>query len=464
MKRILASETIKYLNKKVLLKGWVNTKRNLGKLIFVDLRDISGLVQILLIPQNLDENSKKILKKVKEECVIEVEGIVQKRPENQINEKLLTGEIEVLAKRISLLSEAKVLPFPIDNENIKPTEKLKLRYRYLYLRRKKMKENLISRYKIIKFLRDFLDKEGFTEIETPILTRGTPEGAREFIVPSRIHQGKFYVLPQSPQQFKQLLMIAGFEKYFQVCRCFRDEDTRNDRQPEFTQLDLEMSFIEEKDIFKLVEKMMLSLIRKLFPNKKITQIPFPVISFNEAISKYNTDKPDLRKDKNDQDELAFCWIYPRPLFEYSETEKKIVSAHHPFTSPMEKDLEILEKDPLKVMARAYDLVLNGNEIAGGSIRISQKDLQFKIFKILNLKENEIKEKFGHFLKAFDWGVPIHGGIAFGLDRLIMILLNEENIREVIAFPKTADHKDLLMNAPSELDEKALKEVHIKVIK
>jgi aspartyl-tRNA synthetase len=464
MKRIWAVETVKNLQKTVLLKGWVNTRRNMGKIVFIDLRDRSGLVQVVFVPQDLDEKSQEAVKKIRPEFVVEIEGVVQFRPKNQINKDLPTGTVEVAAKKLIILSEAKTPPFTIDNEIIPASEELRLKYRYLDLRHQRMKNNLILRYRVIKFLRDFLDEKEFLEIETPILTKGTPEGAREFIVPSRLYPGKFYVLPQSPQQFKQLLMVAGVERYFQIARCFRDEDTRGDRQPEFTQLDIEMSFVEEEDILNLIEEMMIKLVEKNFPEKKISQKPFPRFSYQEVMEKYQSDKPDLRKDKNNPNELAFCWIHQMPLFEYSETEKKLVSVHHPFTSPKDEDLEILEKEPLKVRAKAYDLVLNGYEVAGGSIRIHQRELQNKIFKILGLEEKEIQRRFGHMLEAFEYGAPPHGGIAVGLDRLIMIFANEPNIREVIPFPKTADARDLMMNAPSELPEQALKEVHIKIIK
>jgi aspartyl-tRNA synthetase len=301
------------------------------------------------------------------------------------------------------------------------------------------------------------------EIETPILTKGTPEGAREYIVPSRLHPGKFYVLPQAPQQFKQLLMVAGFERYFQIARCFRDEDQRADRQPEFTQLDLEMSFVEEFEVVNLIEELITSLVEELFPKKKISQIPFPRLTFQEVMEKYQSDKPDLRSDKSNPDELAFCFIIGFPLFEISKEEKKIVSVHNPFTAPFDEDIPKLEQEPLKVRAKQYDLVCNGFELGGGATRIHQRKLQEKIFKILGLEEKEIKVRFGHLLEAFEYGVPPHGGIALGLDRLVAVLLNESTIREVIAFPKTSDAKDLMMGAPSELPDKQLEEAHIKVI-
>ncbi|MFA5051343.1 MAG: amino acid--tRNA ligase-related protein, partial [Patescibacteria group bacterium] len=355
-------------------------------------------------------------------------------------------------------------PFEIDNETLKANEELRLKYRYLDLRHERMKNNLILRSQVTNFFREYLNKNDFLEIDTPILTKGTPEGAREYIIPSRLYPGNFYVLPQSPQQFKQLLMVAGVDRYFQLARCFRDEDTRGDRQPEFTQLDIEMSFIDEEDILSLIEKMMIDLIEKILPAKKITTKPFPRLTYAEAMEKYKTDKPDLRNDKNNPDELAFCWVVDMPLFEYSEIEKKLVSCHHPFTHPKDEDLNTFEKEPLKARAKAYDLALNGTEIFGGSIRIHQPDLQNKIFKILGIESSEIERRFGHILEAFQYGAPPHGGIALGLDRLIMILTNEPNIREVIPFPKTADAKDLMMGAPTPLSKKSLQENHLEITK
>ncbi len=471
MKRIWASQTINQINQSVLLKGWVNARRNMGKIVFIDLRDRSGLIQVVFNPQDLDEKSNQAVKKIRSEFVIEVEGQVRLRPKNQINKNLATGEIEIAAKKLIILSEAKATPFTIDNEIISAKEEIRLKYRYLDLRHERMKKNIIKRYEIIKFCRNFFDEQGFIEVETPILTKGTPEGAREYIVPSRLYPGKFYVLPQAPQQFKQLLMVAGLERYFQVARCFRDEDQRIDRQPEFTQLDLEMSFIEPTDILNLIETLLISLVKKLFPEKKITKIPFPRLTYKEVMEKYKTDKPDLRQEKSNANELAFCFVVDFPLFEYSnessfakdskDKEKKIVSVHNPFTAPVDEDIYLLDKEPLKVKAKQYDLVCNGFELGGGAIRIHQPFLQEKIFKILGLEKEEIENKFGHLLTAFDYGAPPHGGMALGLDRLVALLLCETSIREVIAFPKTSDAKDLMTNAPSELPQKQLEEVHIK---
>ena len=432
----------------------------MGKIIFIDLRDRSGILQVVFLP--IDKELLKKADELRPEFVVEISGTVQKRVPTAVNPKLLTGEIELLAEKLVILNAAKTPPFEVDKDTSGVNEEMRLKYRYLDLRTERMKNNLLMRHKIIKNLRDYFDKNDFVEIETPILTKGTPEGSREYLVPSRIHSGKFYVLPQSPQQFKQLLMVGGMEKYFQVARCFRDEDQRGDRQPEFTQVDLEMSFAAEDDVMEATEGALVKLIQSLYPDKKIQKKPFPRLSYAEAMKKYGSDKPDLREDKNNPQELAFCWVVDFPLFEYSETEKKLVAAHHPFTSPKDGDAGLLDKKPEAVKAKAYDIVLNGFEIGGGSIRIHARDLQNKIFEILGLGEKEIGERFGHLLEAFEYGAPPHGGLALGVDRLVAILQNEPNIREVIAFPKTGDARDVMMGAPSELPESQLKEVHIKI--
>ncbi len=442
----------------IKLAGWVQKRRDHGQLIFIDLRDSTGIVQVVF-----NESIQKEAEKLGLEDVVEIDGEVKERPEGMNNDKIATGKVEVTAKGLKILSKAKLPPFELDKDTSKVDEEMRMIYRYLDLRSARMHQNLAMRSKIVKFIRDYMISKKFVEIETPDITKGTPEGAREYVIPSRLHPGKFYVLPQSPQQFKQLLMIAGVERYFQIARCFRDEDPRGDRQPEHTQLDLEMSFVKQEDIWELVEELMVSLVKKLYPNKKITAIPFPRLSYQEAQNKYRTDKPDLREDKNNKDELAFVWIYDFPMFAKDENGE-ITSEHHPFTMPNEEDWSKLEKDPLKVRAYSYDLVLNGYEIASGSIRIHKKDIQEKVFKILNLGEKEVKERFGHFLAAFEYGVPPHGGIALGIDRIAMVLQNEPSIREVIAFPKTGDGRDLMMGAPSDLSEKQLKELKIKIEK
>lgn len=458
MQRIFTSETLDQIEKKVKLAGFVQTIRKMGAIIFIDLRDKEGLIQVVF------DKGFKEAKDLKPEYVIELEGKVVKRSDKNINPEIPTGEVEVQATSMKILSKAETPPFEIENEDRQANEELRLKYRYLDLRHERMRKNIVLRHKVIKFIRDWLVSSGFIEIETPYLTKGTPEGAREYIVPSRNFPGEFYVLPQSPQQFKQLLMVAGFEKYFQIARCFRDEDARGDRQAEFTQLDLEMSFVEQEDILKLTEELFTDLVKKVCPDKKIAKLPFPRLGFEEAMKKYKTDKPDLRENKKDNKELAFCWITDPPLFEKSEKENKFVSTHHPFTAPKEGEEDKLEKDPLKVKGQSYDLVLNGFEIGGGSIRIHDLKIQRTIFEILGLSEKEIKNKFGHIFEAFKYGVPPHGGIAPGIDRIVMILANEPNIREVIAFPKTAEARDLMMGAPSVLPDSQIDEANIKINK
>ncbi|MEK7203039.1 MAG: aspartate--tRNA ligase [Patescibacteria group bacterium] len=468
--RIFNKEIINNENQEVELMGWVANRRDHSKLVFIDLRDRSGISQIVFIPQNFASKDvfENTVGKLRLEWVIMVKGKVKKRPAGMGNSDMETGQYEVEASELKILTKAKTLPFEINSNGRELNEEIRMKYRYLDLRRDRMRENFASRYKIIKFIRDFLNEKEFIEIETPLLSKSTPEGARDYIVPSRLQPGKFYALPQSPQQYKQLLMVAGVERYFQIVRCFRDEDTRGDRQPEFTQLDIEMSFIEEEDILNLVETLCIDLVKKLYPNKKIKQISFPKISYKEAMGKYNSDKPDLRDDKNNPDELAFAFIVDFPMFEWKETEKRWDAVHHPFTYPKVKDVndfwEIFKKDPSLIFAKQYDLVLNGYEIAGGSIRIHDQELLSAVFEAMGNKIEDIERQFGHMLEAFQYGVPPHGGIASGLDRFIAILQNEPNIREVIAFPKTGDGRDLMMDAPSEVDEKQLKELCLKILK
>lgn len=450
---------INQVGEELTIEGWVQTIRSHGNLIFIDLRDRSGILQLVFAFKELAEKASKI----NAEDIIKVAGTVQERPEKMVNAEIPTGKIEFAVTSFEIVSRSKTIPFEIDKDTRKVNELTRLKYRYLDLRSKRMQDNIKTRHDITLFIRNYLSGLDFWEVETPVLTKGTPEGAREFIVPSRIHEGKFYVLPQSPQQFKQLLMVAGLEKYFQIARCFRDEDQRIDRQPEFTQLDLEMSFIDQEDILALIEKMMIALVEKLFPEMKIQEKPFPRMTYQESIDKYNTDKPDLRKEK-DLETLSFAWITDFPLFEMSEKDKKITSAHHPFTQPKDEDIEMIKAEPLKAKSKCYDLVLNGYEVGSGSIRIHQKELQEQIFKILGLSEEEIKSRFGHMLEAFEFSPPPHGGIALGLDRLVAILRNEESIREVIAFPKTGNGEDLLFGAPSAMPEQALKDAHIKIEK
>ena len=565
----------------VVLCGWVAKRRDHGGLIFVDLRDRSGIVQVVADPDTAGA-SFKVAEDIRNEYVIKVSGKVALRDEATVNANIATGAIEVMAEEIEVLNAAKTPPFYIQ-DNIDTDENLRLKYRYLDLRRPEMQRNIILRHKVTKLMRDYLDTRNFLEIETPMLTKSTPEGARDYLVPSRVNPGKFYALPQSPQIFKQLLMVSGMERYFQIARCFRDEDLRADRQPEFTQLDMEMSFMEMDEILELME----GLIAYIFEGalgKKI-QTPFQRLTWDEAMDRYGSDKPDLRfgmelinmvdavKDSNfkvfnqvienggvvkainvkgyaniprrecdslvdfvgiygakglawmqiqedgsvkspiakffseeqlanilataqaeagdlvmfiadkpavvaqalgalriemakrrnliDNDALAFAWVVDFPMFEYDEEEKRYVAMHHPFTSPRDEDLELLATDPGKVYAKAYDMVLNGTEIGGGSIRIHRRDVQKQIFSAIGLSDEEAQEKFGFMMNAFEYGAPPHGGLAFGLDRLIMIMAQRDSIRDVIAFPKTQSAACVMTQAPTDVDDKQLRELHIK---
>lgn len=443
----------------MLLKGWVNTRRDHGKIVFIDLRDRWGIIQVVA--------TAEIAGKINSEWVVEIEGLVKKRPDKLINPNLETGTVEIEAKKITVLSESETPPFPLDTDGLEIDEELRLKYRYLDLRRLRMKKNLILRNKVIQKIRNYLLEKDFIEVETPIITKATPEGARDFLVPSRLQPGNFYALPQSPQQYKQLLMVAGIEKYFQIARCFRDEDPRADRAyGEFTQLDLEMSFPTQEEIRSLIEKLYIEIVKEFFPDKKITQEPFPILTYKEAMDKYKTDKPDLRKNKEDKNELSFCWIVDFPLFEWKEKENRWDAMHHPFTAPKKEDLDFLfngdQKEFGKLKADQYDFVMNGFEIGGGSIRITDPKLQSKIFEVLGHTKEGIENKFGHLLQAFKYGVPPHGGIAPGIDRFIMAALGEPTLREVIAFPASASGKTSVMDAPSEVDEAQLKELGIKI--
>lgn len=461
--RTAIRQTVEHIGQEVTIFGWVNSRRDMGKLAFLDMRDRSGLLQVVLVPAELSERALALMPDIRSEYCLKITGIVNKRGEKQVNPNMPTGTVELLAKDIELLNTSKTPPFDTTADTRGINEELRLKHRYLDLRSTRMQQNMVLRDKVITFFRDFLHREGFIEFETPILTKGTPEGSREYLVPSRLHEGKFYVLPQSPQQFKQLLMVGGMEKYFQIARCFRDEDQRGDRQPEFTQLDLEMSFVTQEDVLALNERMMIEMVKAIAPEKHISNVPFPRITYRESMEKYGNDKPDLRMDKNDPNELAFAWVVDFPMFE-EDGEGGIQAAHHPFCMPHPDDIGLLDTEPLKVRAASYDLVMNGYELSSGSIRIHNRDLQNKIFQLLGIPDELIQARFGHMLEAFEYGAPPHGGMAPGIDRIVMLLAQEPNIREVIAFPKTGDARDPLMGAPSDIEEKRLQEAHIQIRK
>jgi aspartyl-tRNA synthetase len=577
---------------KVTLAGWVNRRRDHGGLIFIDLRDREGVVQTVFNPE-ISASGLKTAEEMRSEYVVRMSGEVSRRPPGTENPKLLTGDIEVIVQEAEILNASKTPPFYI-NEEVEVEESLRLRYRYLDLRRPRMKENLLLRHQIIRFMRDFLDARGFVEVETPILIKSTPEGARDYLVPSRLHPGEFYALPQSPQQLKQLLMISGVDRYYQIARCFRDEDTRADRQPEFTQLDMEMSFVDEDDVLSLLEELFTAMVKTIKPEKRMLQ-PFPRLSYAEALDRYGTDKPDLRfgleiGDLSDivaesdfavfseamagggrvkgigapgcaaytrrqldelnrlaqelgagglltialggsagsldgltmemvrsaaakflsldqikgmarrlgasvgdlllvvagesrlvntvlgelrremghrlrlaePDLLAFAFIVDFPLLEMDDKTGRLESIHHPFTAPKDEDVPLLDTDPEKVRSKAYDFICNGSELSSGSIRIHTAELQRKILKLLGHSDDAIEERFGHLLEAFEYGAPPHGGIAPGIDRVVMLLAGEENIREVVAFPKNQSAADLTFKAPSPVTEEQLAELHIRL--
>lgn len=479
--RVYAADIVKDEGAEIELYGWVHARRDHGKLVFVDLRDRSGIAQVVFGPDVKSAGDLRL------EYVVKILGTVKRRPPNLVNDKIPTGRYEVAAKELHIINLAREMPMPLDEDGYDIKEEVRLKYRYLDLRRERMRNNVLARHKVIKYMRDFLSERGFLEIETPILSKSTPEGARDYLVPSRVFKGKFYALPQSPQQYKQLLMVAGFEKYFQIARCFRDEDTRGDRQPEFTQLDVEMSFATQEAVLGLMEEMFLGLVRALFPEKKLRLEPgerIPRLKHEEAMVKFGTEKPDLRKDKNDPNELAFAFIVDFPMFEKLK-DGSLSPVHHPFTLPTldssldperfqheyperQKLLEILysgsEEEVLGLKAYQYDFVLNGYEIGGGSIRTYDPEVLKMVFRRLGHADQEIDVMFGHLIEAFGYGAPPHGGIAPGIDRFLMILQNEPNIREVIAFPKTGEGYDPLMNSPSEVKKEQLDDLGLEIKK
>lgn len=454
MERTLIKETVNQVGKKVKIFGWVNTIRAHGKIVFIDLRDRSGIVQMV--------GGKELLA-LGSEDVVSIEGLVKKRPEKMVNPKIETGTVEIEVIKFSLLNKARELPLPIDTDGRDIEEEVRLKYRYLDLRRPRLQKNLKLRSKFIQLAREFLFSKDFTEIETPLLTKSTPEGSRDFIVPSRLQPGKFYALPQSPQQYKQLLMTAGFERYFQIARALRDEDLRADRGAEHTQIDIEMSFVERKDVMVLVEKMVINVVEKL--GYKIKQKPFPVFSYQDAIKKYGADKFDLRSEEDKKEGiLAYAWVIDFPFFKKTP-QGQWTFTHNPFSAPIpaHKDWLLKGENIEKIITTQYDLVCNGYEAGGGSIRNHKSQELEAVFKIMGYKENEIREQFGHMLEAFSFGTPPHGGIALGVERNIMNLTDEKYLREVVAFPQTAGGRTAVMDAPSRVTKEQLKELGITVV-
>ncbi len=455
------------VGQEVTVSGWIDVRRDQGKMVFLDLRDVSGKIQAVVLPNHTE--ALAVASELRPEWVVEVRGLVNKRPEKNIKTGVVNGDVELEVLSIIVLNKANTPNFDISTDGYEVGEEVRLEHKYLDQRRERMQRNLKIRHKVIKYIRDYFDKEGFFEVETPLLTNPTPEGSRSYLVPSRIWQGNFYALPQSPQQYKQLLMSGGLEKYFQIAKCMRDEDTRGDRQPEFTQLDMEMSFVRQEDIMKLNEELLIKIVTDLFPEKKIQTVPFPILTYKEAMEKHNTDKPDLREDKNNPNVLAFCWVIDFPAFEKTGTDNvdgtgEWTFTHNPFTGVKDEYTEnLMEKKNIgDIISTQYDIAMNGYEIGGGGIRLHNPDALRKVFEIMGYSDERIESNFGHMLRALGSGTPPHGGIAWGLDRLLMVLLNEPNIREVIAFPKTGEGKDLLMQAPSVAPEKTLRELGLEV--
>jgi len=441
--------TKKNVGEKVKLAGWIHTVRDHKKIGFLDIRDRYGMTQVVYDPIKIGT--------LRDESVIIVEGKVVARGDKFLNKKIPTGEVEIKADSIKILHEVESLPFEV-NKDKDISDDLKLKYRYLDLRKKENIDKLVFRHKVLTTAREFLNNEGFLEIETPMLVRSTPEGARDYVVPSRVNKGNFYALPQSPQLYKQILMIAGADKYYQIARCLRDEDLRQDRQPEHTQIDLEISFVDEKDIMDLVERMYKYIFNKVL-NIKLSK--FSVLKYKDAKSKYKTDKPDLRKG---DDKFSFCWVVDFPLFAYNEDEKKWEPEHHMFSMPKDEHIKYLDnkKDLGKVEGKLFDLVLNGIELGSGSIRISNPDLQEKIMKVIGMSKQEANEKFGFLLEAYKYGGPVHGGMGLGLDRLVALMQGLNDIREVIAFPKNKAAQNPMDGCPSKISDKQLKELGVKV--
>jgi aspartyl-tRNA synthetase len=463
MKRTYIKDLAQNVGQEVVIKGWVDVRRDQGKMVFMDMRDMTGRIQCVVLPNHTE--AIDAVKEVRTEWVLAVTGLVNKRPERNIKAGVLNGDIELEITGIEVLNKSDTIPFDISGDTKEINEEVRLKYRYVDLRSDRMQKNIRNRHRVIKHIRDFLDTENFIEVETPMLTKSTPEGSRDYVVPARLYPGKFYALPQSPQQYKQLLMTAGVEKYFQIARCMRDEDTRGDRQPEFTQLDMELSFVAREDVMELNEKLLIDLVTKLYPEKKIQQVPFPRLTYAEAMEKYGNDKPDLRDDKTDPNLLAFCWVIDFPFFEKTDTGAWTFT-HNPFSRPKPEHMEwLMNKENIgEILTTQYDVALNGFEIGGGSIRNHDPKALEKVFEIMGHSIEGIKANFGHMMSAFSLGTPPHGGIAWGLDRLVMLLQNEPNIREVIPFAKTGEGKDPMMDSPSEISDEQLLELNIKTLK
>ena len=470
MKRIYTLEVLNKVDSTVTIAGWAETVRKMGKIVFINLRDKQGRLQIICDPSN--EAVAAIAKTIRPEFVIRATGTVAKRSEQNVNQDIPTGAIELQASELEILSTAQTPPFEIVNEDRQASEEIRFQYRYLDLRHERMRHNLQKRHAMLQFFRTWLSERHFTEVQTPILTKSTPEGARDFLVPSRMHKGKFFALPQSPQQYKQLLMVAGVERYFQVAPCFRDEDARADRSPgEFYQLDMEMSFMSQEEILQLTEQMFTEMVKQVFPEKHVMQSPWPRLTHAEAIEKYGSDKPDLRKNKEDKDELAFAWVVDFPLFVKQSKEDffhgsgkaQLAPSHHMFTAPRKEDIPLLDTDPAKVRAYQHDLVLNGFEVGGGSIRIHQSNIQEKVFDIIGFTKDQ-KKQFKHLLTAFQYGVPPHGGIAPGIERFLMAALGEPSVKEVMAFPQTSEGRDPMMSSPSKVAPAQLRDLGLRIDK
>lgn len=465
MQRTYIGDLAKSIGEEVNIKGWIHIRRDQGKMIFFDFRDTTGIVQGVVLPGS---EALEVAKETRPEWVVEVSGKVNKRPEKMVKEGVQNGDIEIEILGLKILNKAETPAFEVTEDTRDINEEVRLENRFVDLRTKRLANNIKMRGRVAQMIRQELTEQGFTEIETPIFTKSTPEGARDYVVPARNYPGKFYALPQSPQQYKQLLMAGGLEKYFQFARCMRDEDQRGDRQPEFTQLDMEMSFVSEEDILDLNEKLLIKIIEELYPEKKIQQIPFPRMSYKEAMEKYGSDRPDIREDKEDPNLLAFLWVVDFPFFEKTaesddpQAQGEWTFTHNPFSLSKPEHIENLKnKENIgDIMAAQYDITLNGLEIGGGSIRAHDPEILRNILQILGHSDEKINQNFGHMMKALSSGCPPHGGIAWGFDRLMMILQNEPNIREVIAFPKTREGRDPMMDAPSEISKEQLDELNI----